>query len=139
MLTARKRAHPIDADRYVGTRIRERRITVGMTQTDLAAQLGLSYQQICKYEKGTNRVSAGRLLQLAQVLGCEVGYFFDGFTGMAAPIGNLPSQSFIEMAQDYAKLPPQLQAAVGVLVRKLRPDAEIASLDEARRARGVTP
>ncbi len=67
-----------DVDDHVGRRVRERRRKRGMTQTELADALGTSYQQIQKYEGGTNRVSAGRLYVLAQALGVTVGYFFKG-------------------------------------------------------------
>ncbi len=68
--------HPTDV--YVGRRVREARVAKGMSQTDLGDQLGVSFQQVQKYEKGTNRVGASRLLQTAQALNVPVDYFFDG-------------------------------------------------------------
>lgn len=68
-----------DVDHYVGLRIRERRQQRGVTQQELARALGISYQQVQKYENGTNRVSAGRLYILAQALDLEIADFFDGF------------------------------------------------------------
>jgi transcriptional regulator with XRE-family HTH domain len=65
-------------DEHVGTRIRLRRTLLGLTQEQLAAALNISYQQIQKYETGANRISAGRLYELAQRLDTEVAYFFDG-------------------------------------------------------------
>src|SRR6202007_2731533 len=67
-----------DIDRYVGARIRERRIMLGLTQQQLADLIGVTYQQAHKYERGINRVSAGRLFEVAQVLSVPVNYFFDG-------------------------------------------------------------
>ena len=67
-----------DIDRHVGARIRERRIMLGLTQQQLADLIGVTYQQAHKYERGINRVSAGRLFEVAQVLGVPVSYFFDG-------------------------------------------------------------
>src|ERR687884_1352845 len=67
-----------DIDRHVGARIRERRIMLGLTQQQLADLIGVTYQQAHKYERGINRVSAGRLFEIAQVLTVEVSYFFDG-------------------------------------------------------------
>src|SRR6187399_320194 len=67
-----------DIDRYVGARIRERRIMLGLTQQQLADLIGVTYQQAHKYERGINRVSAGRLYEMAQVLSVPVNYFFDG-------------------------------------------------------------
>ena len=71
-----KDIHPVDV--FVGQRLRQRRISLGITQEDMANALGLSFQQVQKYEKGTNRVSASRLYELAQVLDVPVQFFFDG-------------------------------------------------------------
>src|SRR6188472_3564878 len=65
-------------DDHVGARIRERRIMLGLTQQHLADLIGVTYQQAHKYERGINRVSAGRLFEVAQVLSVPVNYFFDG-------------------------------------------------------------
>jgi transcriptional regulator with XRE-family HTH domain len=65
-------------DVYVGNRIRMRRMLVGMSQDKLSESLGVTFQQVQKYEKGSNRVSASRLYHLAQVLGVPVQYFFEG-------------------------------------------------------------
>ena len=69
------RARPQDVDRYVGARIRERRIMLGLTQQQMAELIGVTYQQAHKYEKGINRVPAGRLYNIAQALGVAVSYF----------------------------------------------------------------
>lgn len=71
--------HPTDV--YVGRRVREARVAKGMSQTDLGDQLSVSFQQVQKYEKGTNRIGASRLLQTAQALNVPVEYFFDGIDG----------------------------------------------------------
>jgi transcriptional regulator with XRE-family HTH domain len=62
----------------IGERIRSRRIRAGVSQENLGKPLGITFQQIQKYEKGTNRVSAGRLLKIAEVLECDVMDFFEG-------------------------------------------------------------
>src|ERR1700676_148786 len=67
--------HPVD--RSVGRRIRILRVGRGLSQTALASQLGLTFQQLQKYEKGTNRVSASRLHDIARILGGEVKSFFE--------------------------------------------------------------
>ena len=80
--TPRRRTHdgkPRAADAYVGHKLRQRRTLLGMSQESVAAAIGLTLQQIQKYENGTNRVGASRLWDLAQVLGCDVSYFFEGF------------------------------------------------------------
>jgi transcriptional regulator with XRE-family HTH domain len=72
------RSRAQDVDRYIGARIRARRIMLGLTQQQMAELVGVTYQQAHKYEKGINRVSAGRLYSIAQALGVEVSYFFEG-------------------------------------------------------------
>ncbi len=71
--------HPVDA--HVGKRIREVRLLRGLTQANVAEQLGLSFQQLQKYETGHNRVSASRLYEIGSLLGVEPGYFFEGLPG----------------------------------------------------------
>ena len=66
------------ADSHVGKRIRERRVKMGLTQQDLAEALEISYQQLQKYETAANRISAGRLYEIARRLEIDVAYFFDG-------------------------------------------------------------
>ena len=66
------------ADRHVGTRIRERRVMLGLSQQQLAQMIGVTYQQAHKYERGLNRISAGRLYEIAQVLKVPVSWFFEG-------------------------------------------------------------
>jgi transcriptional regulator with XRE-family HTH domain len=67
-----------DIDRYVGMRLMQRREDVGMGQQRLADQIGISFQQIQKYERGANRVSASRLHALAKILNVSPAYFFEG-------------------------------------------------------------
>ena len=71
-----KRPDPVDVE--VGHRIRIERLARGLSQTALANQLGVTFQQVQKYEKGVNRVGAGRLTKIAEVLGVPVGQFFSG-------------------------------------------------------------
>jgi transcriptional regulator with XRE-family HTH domain len=68
-------------DRHVGERVREGRIMLGLTQHQFAELIGVTFQQTHKYEKGVNRMAAGRLYKTAQVLGVDVGYFFEGIGG----------------------------------------------------------
>jgi transcriptional regulator with XRE-family HTH domain len=72
----RGRPGPQAVDLEVARRIRERRLELGMTQQQVAELVGVTYQQVRKYETGINRVSAGLLHRIAQALGVEVGYFF---------------------------------------------------------------
>jgi transcriptional regulator with XRE-family HTH domain len=71
-----KRPDPVDVE--VGHRIRIERLSRGLSQTALANQLGVTFQQVQKYEKGVNRVGAGRLTKIAEVLGVPVSTFFSG-------------------------------------------------------------
>jgi transcriptional regulator with XRE-family HTH domain len=70
-----RRANPIDI--HVGSRVRFRRMLLGMSQEKLGERLGLTFQQVQKYEKGINRIGASRLFDLAQVLGVSVQFFYD--------------------------------------------------------------
>lgn len=71
---------PSEMDRHIGRRIRTRRIAIGMSQEKLGDALGLTFQQVQKYEKGTNRVGAGRLVEVAQALEVPVQYFYEGLS-----------------------------------------------------------
>jgi transcriptional regulator with XRE-family HTH domain len=68
--------HP--TDKHVGQRVRMRRLLLGLSQTKLADRLGLTFQQVQKYEKGTNRISASRLQRISQILQVPVAFFFEG-------------------------------------------------------------
>lgn len=76
---------PSGIDRIVGQRVRWRRRDLKITQEQLAEMLGLTFQQIQKYEKGVNRVSAGRLFEIAGALGVPVAYFFEGAEDLLEP------------------------------------------------------
>ncbi|WP_246179606.1 helix-turn-helix domain-containing protein [Microvirga thermotolerans] len=79
---------PGPIDRHIGERLRLRRISLGMSQEKLGEALGLTFQQIQKYEKGANRIGASRLLAAAQVLGVGIEFFFDGLPDLEAPAGS---------------------------------------------------
>lgn len=72
---------PNPIDKYVGSRVRMRRIMLGMSQEKLGEALGLTFQQIQKYEKGTNRVGASRIQQIAETLDVPVSFLFEGGPG----------------------------------------------------------
>jgi transcriptional regulator with XRE-family HTH domain len=75
---AKKSLNPID--RHVGSRVRMRRMMLDMSQTKLGDALGITFQQVQKYEKGSNRIAAGRLHHISRVLQVPVPFFFDGAT-----------------------------------------------------------
>jgi transcriptional regulator with XRE-family HTH domain len=77
----KKQANPIDAQ--VGNRVRIRRMLLGMSQEKLGDMLGLTFQQVQKYEKGVNRIGAGRLYEVSRILGVPIDFFYEGVA--AAP------------------------------------------------------
>lgn len=81
--------HPVDI--HVALRLRERRVVLGLTQQELSAALGLSFQQVYKYERGRNRISAGRLYDLSKALGVPVTFFFDDVADTSTPVAPLAS------------------------------------------------
>ena len=68
-----------DLDQRIGERLRSRRFKMGLSQTELAAAAGITFQQVQKYERGTNRISASRMIQFAEKLGVSPAYFVEGF------------------------------------------------------------
>ena len=73
-----RKPYPNTTDRHVGSRVRMRRLMMKMSQTRVADALGVTFQQVQKYEKGTNRISASRLQQMAGIFSVPVSYFFEG-------------------------------------------------------------
>ena len=84
---------PNPIDRHVGSRVRMRRVLSGVSQEKLGDALGLTFQQVQKYEKGSNRISASRLQQIAKMLDVPVSFFFEG-----APTGDMPTGAFSDSA-----------------------------------------
>ena len=80
----RRRDAPHPVDIHVGSRVRERRIALRLSQPKLAAALGIAYQQLYKYEQAKNRISASRLHDMSKVLGVPVTFFFEGLAGTDA-------------------------------------------------------
>ena len=92
--------HPIDL--HVGRRARERRTLEGMSQTAVAEKLGLTFQQVQKYERGYNRISASRLYELAQIFDVPVAYFYEGMeAGKGAPDDSLSKRETLELVKAY--------------------------------------
>jgi len=109
-----------DIDRYVGARIRERRIMLGLTQQQLADLIGVTYQQAHKYERGINRVSAGRLFEVSQVLSVPVSYFFDGLEQESERAISPRERMCLELARNFAQIPNERhQEALSQLARVL--------------------
>jgi transcriptional regulator with XRE-family HTH domain len=91
-----KATNPVD--KYVGSRVRMRRLMLGMSQGALAGRLGLTFQQIQKYEKGSNRISASRLQEMCHILQVSILFFFEGApqsAGQSRRDGEAPSPAYV--------------------------------------------
>lgn len=133
-----RKPNPIDV--HVGTRVRLRRMLLGMSQEKLGEHLGLTFQQVQKYEKGVNRIGASRLFDLARVLGVPVQFFYDEAPGeiaggYAAPgLAERPAESYVveflstreglELNKAFVRISdPKVRRSVVDLVRSLSGDA----------------
>jgi transcriptional regulator with XRE-family HTH domain len=97
-MLAKKAPNP--TDKHVGSRVRMRRMMLGMSQEKLGDALGLTFQQVQKYEKGTNRIGASRLQQIAHILQVQVSFFFEGapaaITALKSDgLGEAPSPAYV--------------------------------------------
>ncbi len=132
---AGKKPNPVDA--HVGSRVRLRRMLLGMSQERLGESMGLTFQQVQKYEKGVNRIGASRLFQISKILDVPVQFFFeeaphvggDGGTaarGLAEPDSEafilefLNSREGLELNRAFVKIAdPKVRKSVVDLVRAL--------------------
>lgn len=139
-----RRANPLDL--HVGSRVRLQRMLLGMSQEKLGEQLGLTFQQIQKYEKGINRIGASRLFELAKVLGVSVQFFYDdapgSYSDQSAPAGMagfaerpadtyvvdfLSSREGVELNKAFVKITdPKVRRTIVDLVRTLAGDEKEA-------------
>jgi transcriptional regulator with XRE-family HTH domain len=131
-----KRPHPIDV--HVGGRVRLRRTMLGMSQDKLADSLGLTFQQIQKYEKGVNRIGASRVFEMSRILGVPIQFFFDDYdaeTGRsygfaeagpddgAAMMELLNSPEGVQLCKHFASITdPKIRKRVLELVKSLSDD-----------------
>ncbi|HEY3947429.1 helix-turn-helix transcriptional regulator [Phenylobacterium sp.] len=99
---------PNPVDRHVGLRIRMRRKELGISQERLAESIGLTFQQVQKYERAANRVSASKLWEMSRALSTNVSYFYEGLAGEAEGRGaNLPREAM----QDFLMTPEGIELA----------------------------
>ena len=124
-----KRPNPIDV--HVGSRLRMRRMMLGMSQVKLGEAFGVTFQQVQKYEKGVNRMGSSRLQQAADILGVTVPFFFEGTTGGTyKPDGSAPSPAYVNefvssedglrLIKAFARLPrPALRQRIVAVVREI--------------------
>ncbi len=107
-------------DQHVGARIRERRILMGYTQQQMANLIGVTYQQAHKYEKGINRISAGRLYSIAVALNVPISYFFEGLSPTDSPVTSNRQRMCLEMARNFSSIENEkFQDALSHLARTL--------------------
>jgi transcriptional regulator with XRE-family HTH domain len=93
-----RRGAPNPVDKHVGSRVRLRRMMLGMSQEKLGDALGLTFQQVQKYEKGANRIGASRLQHISHILQIPVPFFFEGaphVPGQPEPIGEAPWPAYV--------------------------------------------
>jgi transcriptional regulator with XRE-family HTH domain len=109
---AKKKRRPNSNDTLLGESIRAHRLILGMSQSELAEQLGVSFQQVQKYEKGTNRIGAGRLPQIAEIFNVPIGALFRGYAetlpGLgkrsAAPVKLITDPTVLKLLTAYADI-----------------------------------
>ena len=130
-------------DRSVGRRVRMVRVSRGMSQTALASQLGLTFQQLQKYEKGTNRISASKLYDIARILGVEVATFFEDAADpeklAAISDADVPRRIDLLTASKLSQLPEgqlkqRLIALIFTLAKKTAPVEEPAASAKGKTA-----
>jgi transcriptional regulator with XRE-family HTH domain len=132
-----RRANPVD--KHVGERVRMRRMLLGMSQERLGEQLGLTFQQVQKYEKGVNRIGASRLFDLAQVLNVPIQYFYENMSAAVSGIAAAPgladkaaepyvadflaSRDSVELHKAFARISdPRVRRSIVDMVRSIAGD-----------------
>ncbi|MDQ4134784.1 MAG: helix-turn-helix domain-containing protein [Pseudomonadota bacterium] len=120
-------------DKHVGSRVRMRRMAIGMSQEKLGEALGITFQQVQKYEKGSNRIGASRLHHIASVLGVDVEFFFQGVPAPESEGGTRVSMAeFLalpesdRLVQIFARLPDDARRKIVDLVELLAPGSTAA-------------
>lgn len=128
-------------DKEVGSRVRMRRMSIGMSQEKLGDMLGLTFQQVQKYEKGMNRISVARLIEITKILGVDVHFFLDGVTSTKSASG-FAEETPPTYVADMMSTPEGLQLVrnfTGIKNPKVRKSivqlvASLASQEEAERS-----
>ena len=125
-------------DRYVGNRILERRMVLGLSLQQLSAMIGVTYQQAHKYERGLNRITAGRLYDIAQALTVPVGWFFEGLADDSEHTDTSPRlRMSLELARNFAAISNEKhQEALSHLARALAAEERLSALGTAPVAGG---
>ena len=122
------------ADEIVSARLRQRRMLLGLTLNEFAQALGLTYQQVHRYEAGINRVSAGRLYQMAALLRVDMDYFFEEATTESSAVPELlrferaGGRRLLDLFRDFSALSEPRRVAIARLARALAGGVEDAPL-----------
>ncbi len=118
-IVAKHGPHPVDV--HVGGRVRLRRTLLGMSQTHLAEALGLTFQQVQKYERGTNRISSSRLYHISLIFGVPVSDFFEGFedkTSARSPDDVMLKRETLELVKAYYRIrDPEVREALHAMMK----------------------
>jgi transcriptional regulator with XRE-family HTH domain len=123
---SRKSDHIKHIDSHIGQKIYSLRLAMGMSRQDLGEKIGVTHQQCQKYEKGTNRISAGRLALIAKVLGKPVEYFYEDINKDVENVNTHHQRMCIEVARNFMKIKNSIhQNAVNTLVRTLAEENNI--------------
>lgn len=121
-----KQTNPVDMT--IGQRVADRRIALGMNQSSLGRALGLSFQQVQKYETGMNRIAVSRLWAIAKALDVNVSYFFDDQTlDQGAPFVTSPSRQSREVMRLMNDLPVDDQKLILALTRKIHGSDDVST------------
>lgn len=117
---ARKSEFTEKIDTLIGMKIHELRISMGLSRQQLAAKIGVTHQQLQKYEKGTNRISAGRLAAIAKALNKPVAFFFEDTYEDNETLPTQHQRMCIEVSRNFLRIKnPMHQNAINLLVRTL--------------------
>lgn len=118
---ARKNQYIMEIDKFIGNKIYSLRLAKGLSRQQLSKVIDVTHQQLQKYEKGTNRISVGRLVLIAKALGKEVSYFYEGVDAQNKEEMMTQHQRMcIEVSRNFMKIQsPEHQNAVNTLVKSL--------------------
>jgi transcriptional regulator with XRE-family HTH domain len=118
---ARKNDYIVEVDKYIGGRIYSLRLAQGFSRQQLSQIIGVTHQQLQKYEKGTNRISVGRLVLIAKALSKDISYFYEGLESAdSEPVVTQHQRMCIEVSRNFMKIEnSEHQTAVNTLVKSL--------------------
>jgi transcriptional regulator with XRE-family HTH domain len=109
-----------EIDKYVGSKILSLRLAYGLSRNQLAQKLDITQQQLEKYEKGTNRISASRLVVIAKALLKDISYFYEGLNDDSEPMVTQHQRMCIEVSRNFMKIKNAVhQEAVNILIKSL--------------------